>query len=72
MLAEMFRYGTTFALEPVRKHGHLKKLIDLEFRYKRGDPAWADHTFNCRTFIVTAAENAPSSARPLFLVLGCL
>jgi len=72
MLAEVLRYVTTFAPEPVRKHGYLKKLIDLEFRYKRGEHAWADHILNCRTFIVTAAENAPSSARPLFLGLGCL
>ena len=71
MLAEMFRYVTTFAPERVRKHGYLKKLIDLEFRYKRGEHAWADHILNCRTFIVTVAENVPSSARPLFLDLDC-
>jgi hypothetical protein len=72
MLAEALRYLTTFAPERVRKHGYLKQLIALEFRYKRNEYAWADHVLNCRTFIVDAAEKCPKMGTAVVLGSGLL
>lgn len=72
MLAEMWRYWSTFAPERVRKHGYLKRLIALEFRYKRNEDAWADHVLNCRTFIVNAAEKCPKMGTAVVLGSGLL
>lgn len=56
MIAELFRYWTTFAPERVRKFGYLKRLIALEFRAKRCEIAWADHRENCKRIIIKAAD----------------
>ena len=72
MLAELFRYWTTLAPERVRKHGYLKRLIALEFRYKRNEHAWAEHVLNCRTFIVNAAEKCPKMNTAVILGSGLL
>ena len=56
MLAEFFRYWTTFAPERVRKAGYLKRLVALEFRAKRCASAWESHLQNCRDSILKAAD----------------
>ena len=72
MLAELFRYWTTFAPERVRKHGYLKNQIALEFRYKRNEHAWAEHVLNTRTFIVNAAEKCTKMGTCVVLGSGLL
>ncbi|MBT4738928.1 MAG: hypothetical protein HN793_07295 [Rhodospirillaceae bacterium] len=72
MLAELFRYWTTFAPERVRKFGYLKRLIDLEFRHERNEHAWADHILSCRTFIVEAADKCPKQGTAVVLGSGLL
>ena len=72
MLAELFRYWTTFAPERVRKHGYLKRLIELEFRHARNEHAWADHILSCRTFIVEAADKCPKQGTAVVLGSGLL
>jgi hypothetical protein len=56
MLAELWRYWTTFAPERVRKFGYLHRLIALEFRYKRCAAAWEPHLRRCRNIIIKAAD----------------
>lgn len=56
MLAELWRYWTTFAPERVRKFGYLSRLIALEFRHKRCAAAWEPHLQRCRDVIVKAAD----------------
>lgn len=56
MLAELWRYWTTFAPERVRKFGYLSRLIALEMRYKRCASAWQPHVQRCRNVILKAAE----------------
>ncbi len=56
MVAEFWRYWTTFAPERVRKYGYLSRLIALEFRAKRCRSAWAPHLQRCRDIILTAAD----------------
>ncbi len=56
MIAEFFRYLTTFAPERTRKFGYLKRLIALEFRARRCEAAWAEHQRNCKAFITMAAD----------------
>jgi hypothetical protein len=72
MLARLFRYWTTFAPERVRKFGYLKSLIELEFRHKRNEHAWADHVLSCRTFIVDVAEKCPKHGTAVVLGSGLL
>lgn len=56
MIAEFFRYITTFAPERTRKFGYLKRLIALEFRARRCEEAWAEHQRSCKAFITKAAD----------------
>lgn len=72
MLAELLRYWSTFAPERVRKHGYLKRLIALEFRYKRNERAWAGHVINARTFSADAAEKCPKMGTAVVLGSGLL
>ena len=72
MLAELFRYWTTFAPERVRKHGYVKRLIAQEFRFKRNEHAWAEHNLNCCTFIVEAADKCPRHKIAVVLGSGLL
>lgn len=68
MLAEAFRYWTTFAPERVRAFGYLERLIALEFRAKRCAVAWAPHLASCRRMILTAADHC--TRRDLCLIVG--
>lgn len=72
MLAQLFRYWTTFAPERVRKFGYLKQLIALEFIYKRNEHAWDDHVMSCREFIVDAVNKCPSHGTAVVLGSGLL
>lgn len=56
MIAEFFRYITTFAPERTRKFGYLKRLIAFEFRARRCAGAWEEHQRNCKAFITKAAD----------------
>ncbi len=56
MLAELWRYWTTFAPERVRKFGYLHHLIALEFRHRRCAAAWEPHVRRCRNLIIKAAD----------------
>lgn len=68
MLAEFWRYWTTFAPERVRRHGYLSRLIALEFRARRCRAAWAPHLARCQDFIRTAARLAPR--RDVAVIVG--
>jgi hypothetical protein len=68
MIAELWRYWTTFAPERVRRFGYLKRLIALEFRAKRCAAAWAPHLASCRRMILTAAEQC--TRRDVCVVVG--
>ncbi len=68
MLAELFRYWTTFAPERVRKYGYLRRLINLEFQHKRNQHAWQDHIDSCESFIAAAAGATPK--HDICVVLG--
>lgn len=68
MLAELFRYWTTFAPERVRKYGYLRRLINLEFQHKRNTHAWQEHIDSCHSFIAAAAGAAPK--HDICVVLG--
>lgn len=72
MLAQLFRYWTTFAPERVRKFGYLKRLIALEFLHKRNEHAWDDHLISCREFIVQAADKCPKHGIAVVLGSGLL
>jgi len=72
MLAQLFRYWTTFAPERVRKFGYLKQLIGLEFLYKRNEHAWDDHVMSCREFIVDAINKCPNHGTAVVLGSGLL
>jgi hypothetical protein len=72
MLAELFRYWTTFAPERVRKYGYLRRLIALEFQHKRNEHAWQEHVMNCRTFIAESAEKCPRHKIAVVLGSGLL
>ncbi len=59
MLAELFRYWTTFSPERVRQYGYLQRLIALESRYARCKVAWSPHVAKCHAMIVKAADLVP-------------
>ena len=50
----------------------MKRLIALEFRYKRNEHAWAEHVLSTRTFIVNAAEKCPKMGTAVILGSGLL
>lgn len=56
----------------MRNHGYRKCLIELEFRHKRNEHAWADHILSCRTFIVEAADKCPKHGAAVVLGSGLL
>jgi hypothetical protein len=72
MLAELWRYWTTFAPERVRKFGYLQRLIALEFRHKRCAEAWEPHLRRCRNIIIKAADLCEKQTSCVILGSGLL
>ena len=70
MLAELFRYWTTFSPERVRKYGYLQRLIALEFRYARNKTAWAPHVEKCHHMITKAADLVPQAGTAVVIGSG--
>ena len=72
MIAELFRYWTTFAPERVRKYGYLQRLIALEFREARCRDVWMEHVEKTKALIVKAADLVPRQRSAVILGSGLL
>lgn len=72
MLAEFFRYWTTFAPDRVRKYGYLQRLIALEFREARCRDVWTTHVEKTKALIVKAADLVPRQRTAVIVGSGLL
>ncbi len=72
MLAELFRYWTTYAPERVRKYGYLRRLIALEFREARCRDVWMTHEETAKALIVKAADLVPQQRTAVIVGSGLL
>ena len=72
MIAELFRYWTTFAPERVRKYGYLQRLIALEFREARCRDVWMEHVEKTKALIVKAADLVPRQRTAVIVGSGLL